>query len=132
MKKSRFYLVSVLILVASAQFTVASDYEAQLAHQMPRFLGAMASELEKNEKISLSLIFMSKERAMASAFASDLGANAVVEEGKWLGYEYRVTARFDINIKSTEMKQWLRKYFFLGIAYHCDLDGWVLENKNAL
>jgi len=122
-----FHYLTIIALLFFTRIALASpDYEAQLAHQMPRFLFQIDA-LDDSNKMVLWLVFLTEDHSSVQGFASELGSDAMVEEGKWLGYRYRVSAPFYIDFENTDMRQWLRKYFFLGIAYKFDLDGWELR-----
>lgn len=112
------------LLIAAFGTTWASagpDYEAQLGHSVDRWVsGLELTRLEGNTIVTVT--YLCRQKDNANALAKEFGESAAaVKKGKWLGYSYSVSAPVILGV-SNNTRQWVRRQFFIGVAYECDMD----------
>ncbi len=107
-------------------------YEVMLNHSLGRWSSEM--DLLHKEGNDVEVVYLCNNQFDADAIAKEFSRNTQsLKNGKWLGYTHRLVVRHTVPDDVTSHKRWLRRQFFIGIAYHCDIDGLqrVKVNRNS-
>ena len=124
----RLIIFFSLLILPLGTLAGGSDYEAQLNHQLPRLSSAVSDLIGKNSKVVVDIVYIAYKKANAEALLNYHHGNGFIESfGKG---RYKVKLRHKIESSETNPTQWIRNNFFIGISYHCDMDGLEIVEAN--
>ena len=133
MIQQRTGAVLLLFMTALASHAVGPDYEQQFGHSVRRWMQGLEMLRDSSPKASVQLVFLCKDAEQARSLTGEYTANAsTVERGEWLGYTFKVTVETSPPREDVDLTLWMRRQFFLGVAYACDLDGIWGTNEHSL
>ncbi len=118
----KYILALLALLLGSSLAKADSAYEAQFNHSVKRWLQAI--EYYRPVSKPMGLVYLCKNIEARNRLASEFSNHKQLKvEEKVLGYEARLVV-FHFEKPSQENQlPWLRRNFYIGIAYHCDMDG---------
>ncbi len=131
----RCSLILMVVVLASttAIASVGPDYEAQLGHSIARWTQDLDKVRSTSPESSVDLIFLCKRPDHANNLGEEYSRDIVnVENKKVIGYSQRVVVRIQVPRSGIDSARWLRRQFFVGVSYECDLDGLSESVGNAL
>ena len=121
-----------LIFLISAVSATGQDYESMLAHSIKRWKSEIDEVRNKHATLNLGVIFLCKNKEDAESLKVELGnIGTKLEQGKWLEYNHKLIKILKIPSKENTLP-WLRRQFFIGVSYKCDMDGLQEVKENGL
>jgi hypothetical protein len=134
MKRYFHYKVAIIVALLFPFIVGASygpDYTYQLNHSLKRWIKAM-DYLHRKEK-DVEVVYVCVNKSDAEQLSKEFsGQKQLLTEEKLLSYTSRLVVRHSLPPKKEFHKQWLRRQFFIGVAYHCDMDGLQEVERESL
>lgn len=109
-----------------------ADYESQLGHLAPRFVESIKETQRRGFFIeSTELLFRVRNKNDAELLSAEYqNAKVRVVPERSLEYQYIVSVTTDVDFERVDPQRWIRRQFFIGIAYRADIDNWRLRNRS--